>query len=212
MKTIAESLIVDLQQISEHLFGINQVTHLTRACPICSPSGPTLRSQKPSLSLLPASFPSDCDYEMAKMGSEYRFLSKRILVLGDKTASYIKEFILFLHTLNYQVCERPVPTSKLIILCFADSSEQLQSVLRAHVCISKQVILFSKISLLSGLVLDSNVFSILVKDIRSLRRLHLLLLHRIGRVTVQEIIDFCDQNNIKAVCNNKDILQTSFIY
>jgi hypothetical protein len=213
MKPIIENLVVDLEQISEHLFGINQITHFTRVCPICQPGGPRLRCPKQTLSLLPASFPSDIDFEMAKLGLSDN-ISKRLLILDDKKTPYAKELILFFSTLNYQIQDHAVPTTKLVIICMSSKNlkTNIDQIIQEHTVVAQKTTLIILDSFFQSISKQPNIFYIIVKDVQSLRKLHLMLLQQIGRSTVQQVVDFCKLNDIKTVCENNDMLKESFIY
>ncbi len=66
VKCFLEHLIVDVQQITEHLIGLDEVTHNTKPCLICQPMKLSLKP-KISTSVLPTTFPSDLAYEMLKL-------------------------------------------------------------------------------------------------------------------------------------------------
>jgi hypothetical protein len=121
IKDFVEHFIVDTQQILEHVCGINEVTHHTRACLFCNPLNPKMQFQKPAISVLPATFPSDLEYEMIKLKPQDRsnnLSGKQLVLINDeeygnrKSMSqrpvFIKEIMLLLYTLGYSTFN-PMP-------------------------------------------------------------------------------------------------------
>lgn len=209
MKSLLENLFVDIVQISDHMFGKNQPSHLTRSCLICQPNGPVNVCSQQRQMLLPASFPCDKDFEMAK-GNSTKQVAKRIVFLGNKQTRYAKELILFFTSLNYNVDNRPVATKNLVIVCL-ENDVPSYAILQENIDLANQV---TCIVNPNYFVMDvnPNILYILITDISQIRQLHLTLLQRIGRATVAEVIDICTKYKIETICKNSALLQNSFVY
>jgi hypothetical protein len=115
VKLFFENLLIDSEQIFEHVCGVNEVTHYTRPCLLCQPMVAKMKKPLVSVSILPATFPSDLEYEMIKMKPNQRselLFGKQLVLVNDshdiKRPFWIKEIILGLHTLGYQIFN-PLP-------------------------------------------------------------------------------------------------------
>jgi hypothetical protein len=123
IKEFFEHLFVDTQQIVEHVSGVSEITHYTRPCLLCQPINAKLQFPNPTVSVLPATFPSDLEYEMLKQKSSTirttNISGKQLILINDdeydtkvttrlKRPVWIKELVLFLHTLGY-VTFNPIP-------------------------------------------------------------------------------------------------------
>ncbi len=286
MKHFAEYFTVDLQQISEHFLGLNEVTHYTRPCLLCQPKEGKIQP-KPLVSVLPSSFPSDLAYEMLKMNpaeqlkqrmmvqknSNVYFSGKQLILISEdenkKRPSYIKEIMLFLHTLGYdlqedaQKCqrylddllkaktenyqnnphspeerkkiERGYKKQKFVILCWSQINLiKLQNLILAcerfasqTIIIqvqTKEIIITQKLSQKNTLMLPTifqavtpSVINLSFQDVVSLRKFHLLMLQREGRLAVRDMVEFCakTKNVVLSIHDSKDterMLNLSFLY
>ncbi len=120
IKECVEHFIVDTQQIFEHICGVNQITHYTRTCLLCQPINAKMQFPTPMLSALPPTFPSDLEYEIAKIKASERLSipsGKQLVLINQEEYStnqktrrpiWAKEIILFLHTLGYTMLN-PMP-------------------------------------------------------------------------------------------------------
>ncbi len=208
MQSLFENLFVDISQISEHIFGNNQPSHLTRSCLICQPNSPIQSHCQKKQILLPVSFPCDKDFELAKINVSQN-VAKRLMFFGNKHTRHAKELVLFLTSLNYTIDNRPVATGNLIIICLEHDIPQ--KTFQENISSANKVVCIVDPNHVT-MIMNPNVFYIFITNIVQIRKLHLCLLQRIGRATVAEMIDICTKNGIDTKCENTNLFQTSFVY
>jgi hypothetical protein len=219
MWSITQEVLVEMKQMWDHILGQNNnQTHLTRRCSICQPFH--IRSRPRLTCALPVNFPSDSEYENLKEGASC--IPKRLLIIQHpdvhSTTQTIKEWSFFLGTLSYEKNPKPLPTSKLFILY-----ESYDATLRDQILLCQRCCIVVPDSLLvqyqeqiHELQFPHTILSIVLPQIEwniSLRRLHYFLLQRIGRCTMQQVMEFCQsQKNWQCFVNGSILPHMSFVY
>lgn len=216
MQRLIEDMVMFVQQMSDHMTGNIGLKHKARACVICQPHVCEYKQicMKQNI-IIPASYPSDADYEFFKREATNQTCMKRLYIESMQNWSIeMKEWVFLASTLNYSVQNNCIATWKLFIICFDvfNSSLNFDQKFNRHIQISKQCILFTFDVNKKYIKFDSNMFVILFENWSQVRLLQLFVLKKLGRLHVEQVIDFCNSTMIKFIIGDDYCKESSFLY
>jgi len=234
MWRLFQEMYVNVCQVTDHVCGWNErPIHRSRNCLYC-PTNVNEEEDKNHVnyvsvkrkfkcSVIPASFPTDADYEICKNNEKIQV--RRALWIGNhnqRLSAAEKEFRLMLHTMKYNVisCENPKsitinPCRRLLVFSLNQDNSSLMEHLLPHVMEVRKCTVFVTLkSCFSSLIQWNETFPlvrIILHDMESLRAFHLLLLNCIFRCTVRQLKQVLPQD-IDIQCSHEKLWSQSLLF
>lgn len=198
MASLLEQMWLDMEQMSAHVWGKKpNAAHLARRCLLCQPHEPIWNQPKPLSCLLPGHYPSDADYASLKAGGG---LVKKLTVLGTQVDTQVcKEWLLFLGSLSYQFDSFATHASKHVIICL--DGQESKEIKREG----------DQVTILGAHWSDADV-CIVPTTREQWRKLHLILLQKVGRCSVLDIQKICQEQGIECHIHSASWKHASLFY